>query len=180
MNSKERGLVVEEEKTLLKEVASEGYDAADRPFDFVEEGGATALVCESDPATREKISGSLVELGYRITVPTMAKDALKAMRFHVFDVVIIDELFDAADPQANNVLLYLEEMPMTTRRRFFVALLSAQFRTMDNMAAFNRSVNIVINLKSIDELGKIITQGVADNKAFYHVFLETLQKMGKA
>ena len=28
---------MEEEKTLLKEVAS-GYDAADRPFDFVEEG----------------------------------------------------------------------------------------------------------------------------------------------
>jgi CheY-like chemotaxis protein len=171
---------MEEEKTLLKEVASEGYDAADRPFDFVEEGGATVLVCESDPAIREKISGSLMELGYRITAPTMTKDALKAMRFHVFDVVIIDELFDAADPQANSVLLYLEEMPMTTRRRFFVALLSARFRTMDNMAAFNRSVNIVINIKNIDEMGKIIKQGVADNKAFYHVFLETLQKMGKA
>jgi hypothetical protein len=57
---------------------------------------------------------------------------------------------------------------------------SARGRTMDNMAAFSRSVNSVINLKNIDELGKIIKQGVADNKAFYHVFLETLQKMGKA
>ena len=171
---------MKEEKTLLKEVASAGYDAADRPFDFVEEGGATGLVCESDPAVREKISGILMELGYRITAPTIAKDALKAMRFHVFDVVIIDELFDTADPQTNSVLLYLEEMPMTTRRRFFVALLSARFRTMDNMAALNRSVNIVINLKNIDEMGKIIKQGVADNKAFYHVFLETVQKMGKA
>jgi hypothetical protein len=171
---------MEEEKTLLQEVASEGYDAADRPFDFVEEGGATALVCESDPTLREKISDSLKGIGYLITAPTMAKDALKAMRFHVFGVVVLNELFDAADPQANSVLQYLEEMPMATRRRLFVVLLSVRFRTMDNMAAFNRSVNIVINLQNIDEMGKIIKQGVAENKAFYHVFLETLQKMGKA
>jgi hypothetical protein len=50
---------------------------------------------------------------------------------------------------------------------------------MDNMAAFNRSVNLVINLKSIDEAGNIIKQGVADNRAFYHIFHETLLKMGK-
>jgi len=131
---------MEEGKALFKEVVSEDYDAADRPFDFVEEGDATALVCESDPTLREKISGILKELGYRITESTTAKDALKAMRFHVFDVVVLNELFDATDPQANSVLLYLEEMLMTTRRRFFVALLSARFRTMDNMAAFNRSV----------------------------------------
>jgi DNA-binding response OmpR family regulator len=170
---------MEEENTLLEEVAS-GYDDADRPFDFVEEGNATALVCEPDPAIREKISDGLQKLEYLITTPATAKDALKAMRFHVFDVIILNELFDTADPQANGVLSYLEEMPMATRRRSFVALLSARFRTMDNMAAFNRSVNMVINLKSIDEVEKIIKQGVAENKAFYHVFQETLQKTGKA
>ena len=68
---------------------------------------------------------------------------------------------------------------MATRRRTFVALVSEKYRTMDNMAAFNRSVNIVINLKSIGDAGKIVKQGVADNRAFYHVFQETLQKMGK-
>jgi CheY-like chemotaxis protein len=171
---------MEEEQTLVNEVASEDYDAADRPFDFLEEGGATALVCELDPAVREKISGSLKDLGYQITAPATAKDALKAMRFHVFDVVVLNELFDEADPQANGVHQYMENMSMTTRRRFFVALVSAKFRTMDNMSAFNQSVNIVINLKNIDEAGKIIKQGVAENKAFYHIFQETLQKMGKA
>ena len=84
---------MEEEKTLLNEVASEGYDAADRPFDFVGEGGATALVCEPDPAVREKIGGGLKELGYQITAPATAKDALKAMRFHVFDVVVAKRTF---------------------------------------------------------------------------------------
>ncbi|MHB8770414.1 MAG: response regulator [Syntrophales bacterium] len=171
---------MEDQKTLANEVASEGYDAADKPFDFVEAGGETALVCESDPAVREKIVTGLDVLGYRITVPPAAKDALKAMRFHIFDVVILNELFDTADPEANSVLHYLAELPMTTRRRFFVALVSSRFRTMDNMAAFNRSVNIVVNPTSIADVGKIIKQGVAENRAFYHVLNETLQKMGRA
>jgi DNA-binding NtrC family response regulator len=169
-----------EDKTLMNQVASESYDAADLPFDFVGEGGATALVCEPEPNLREKINHGLKEMGYQMTMPATAKDALKAMRFHIFDVVVLNELFDTADPQANDVLQYLENMVMNTRRRFFVALVSDRYRTMNNMAAFNRSVNIVINHKSIDRVGEIIRQGVADNKAFYHVFQETLQKMGKA
>jgi CheY-like chemotaxis protein len=171
---------MEEQKTLLDEVASESYDAADRLFDFVGEGGATALVCEPDPAVREKIGDGLKDLDYQVTSPEKAKDALKAMRFHVFDVVVVNELFDTANPEANDVLQYLENLNMTTRRRFFVALVSEKYRTMDNMAAFNRSVNIVINLNSIEDAGRIIKQGVTDNRTFYHIFQETLQKMGKA
>jgi hypothetical protein len=87
-----------EDKTLMNQVASEGYDAADLPFDFVGEGGATALVCEHEPDLREKINNGLTEMGYQITMPATAKDALKAMRFHIFDVVVLNELFDAADP----------------------------------------------------------------------------------
>jgi CheY-like chemotaxis protein len=170
---------MEEEKTLLNEVASEDYDAVYRTFDFVGEGGATALVCEPDPAVRKKICGGLEEPGYRITTPETATEALKAMRFHIFDVVVLNELFDTQDRKANAVLSYLANMAMTTRRRFFVALVSGTYRTMDKMAAFNRSVNVVINIQSIDNVAKIIKRGVADNRAFYHVFQETLQKMGK-
>ncbi len=168
-----------EDNTLLNQVASASYDPADRPFDFVGEGGATALVCEPDPALREKIHDGLKEMGYQITIAATAMEALKAMRFHIFDVVVLNELFDATDPQTNDVFQYLKNMVMSTRRRFFVALVSDRYRTMDNMAAFNRSVNIIINRDSIDNIGEIIQQGVADNRAFYHVFQETLRKMGK-
>jgi CheY-like chemotaxis protein len=171
---------MEEQKSLLNEVAAEGYDASDRPFDFVGEGGATALVCETDPAAREKIMEGLKGVGYQVTAPATAKDVLKAMRFHVFDVIVLNECFDAANPGANGVLQYIENMAMPTRRRIFVALVSDRHRTMDSMAAFNQSVNIVINLKNIEEAGKIVKQGVADNRVFYHIFQETLQKMGKA
>jgi hypothetical protein len=167
------------DKTLLNGKASAIYDPTDLPFDFVGGGGATAMVCEPDPALSEKINNGLKEMGYQITMPATAMGALKAMRFHIFDVVVLNELFDSADPQTNSVLQYLTNMVMSTRRRFFVALVSDRYRTMDNMAAFNRSVNIIINRDSIDNIGELIEQGVADNRAFYHVFQETLRKMGK-
>jgi hypothetical protein len=68
---------------------------------------------------------------------------------------------------------------MTTRRQMFVVLISERFRTMDNMAAFNRSVNLIINLKNLDDLATIFKKGLADHAAFYQVFKETLKKMGK-
>ena len=173
---------MDEQKEVLNEGVSDGYDydAADRLFDFMGgEGGLTALVCESDPAVREKISEGLKGLDYQITTPDKAKEALKAMRFHVFDVVVVNELFDTTDPETNEVMLYLENLNMSTRRRFFVILVSDRYRTMDNLAAFNRSVNLIINLKNIEDAGKVIKQGLIDHRAFYHIFQETLQKIGK-
>jgi hypothetical protein len=50
---------------------------------------------------------------------------------------------------------------------------------MDNMAAFHRSVNLVINKKNIDDVGTILRRGMNDNKTFYSVFMDGLRKIGK-
>jgi CheY-like chemotaxis protein len=171
---------MEEEKTLLNQVDSSAYDAADKPFDFVEAEGETALVCEADPAVKEKISAAMKSLGYMITEAGSAKDALKKMRFHTYDVVVLDERFDTAAPDENDVLQYLENLSMVTRRQIFVALITDRFRTMDNMAAFNRSVNMIISTKNMDDVATILKRGISENAAFYHVFKETLKKEGRA
>lgn len=168
-----------EEKTLLNQVDSASYDAADKPFDFVEAEGETALVCESDPDMREKISAALKALGYMTTKADAAKDALKKMRFHTYDVVVLSEHFDTNNPDQNDVLQYLEGLSMGIRRDMFVALVSGRFRSMDNMAAFNKSVNLVINTKNIDDVVTILKRGISENVAFYRIYKETLKKMGK-
>ncbi len=164
----------------MDEVSSGSYDSAEKPFGFLEEGAKTALICESDANILTKIKTALEKLGYQTAEPKSSRDVLKQMRFHVFDMVVIDEMFDTNDPDINNVMNYLEQMPMVTRRNIFVALVTERFRTMDNMSAFNKSVNIVINTDSIDETEKILKSGLAENEAFYRVFKETLVKTGRA
>ena len=170
---------MEEKKTLVDEVASDAYDPSDRPFDFVEEGGKTALICESDPSIKADIISVLKEMDYQITDTVSARDALKAMRFHVYDMVVLNENFDTDDPDANNVIRYLGRLSMGIRRNIFVTLISNRFRTMDNMAAFNKSVNTIVNMENLGDFKTIIKRGLADNEAFYHVFKETMKKMGR-
>ncbi|MBP9020666.1 MAG: hypothetical protein KBG01_03965 [Syntrophobacterales bacterium] len=171
---------MDEEKSLLEEVEAGGYDSADLPFDFIEENAETSLICCTAPEVREKVSAALNNLGFHISTASNARDALKKMRFHVYNVVILDENFDTGNPETNDVLAYLQGLSMATRRRIFAALISDKYRTMDNMAAFYRSVNLVINPKNIDNIGVILKRGINDHIAFYRVFNEMLKKTGKA
>lgn len=150
------------------------YDASDKPFDFALEGGTTALVCESDSAVRDGLASALEKMGYHVTKVSSAPDALKSMRFHLYNLIAVGE-----SPDEGEVLDHIRRLPMGVRRDIFVVLLSAAVRTMDTMAAFAHSVNLVINRENIGEAGAIIQRGIADNESFYETFREALKRAGR-
>jgi CheY-like chemotaxis protein len=152
----------------------EGDGDGQKPFDFVEEEGKTALLCESDPEILSQVSEVLEVLEYYVTVPKSSRDALKKMRYHSYNIVIVNEIFDTQDPDINGVLIYLERLNMEERRDIFVTLLSSRFRTMDQMASFHKSVNIVVNLNNIQDFDKILRRSLADNDLFYRIYRECL------
>lgn len=160
--------------------SNNSYDATEKPFDFIEEEGLTALVCESNPMVRKTIIQALDLLEYQITEAESTRDALKRMRYHNYDLFVVNEHFDTDNPESNGILLYLERLSMNVRRFMFVALISSRFRTMDNMLALNKSVNLIINIKNIDDIGKILSRGITDNEYFYRIFKGTLKELGKA
>jgi len=160
--------------------SNNGYDADEKPFDFIEEEGLTALVCESNPLVRKTIIKALDVLEYQITEAESTRDALKRMRYHNYDLFVINENFDTDNPESNGILLYLERLSMLVRRNMFIALVSDRFRTMDNMMALNKSANLIINSKNIDDIGKILSRGITDNEFFYRIFKGTLKEVGKA
>jgi predicted Zn finger-like uncharacterized protein len=167
-------------KVSLKDIDTSSYNPADRPFDFIEEEGKTALVCEVDPLLRKPVIESLELMDYQITVCDTAREALKRMRYHVYDVVVVDENFDTDNPEANGVLIYMERLGMAIRRNMFVAMISNRHRTMDNMTAFLKSVNLIINSKNIEDTGKILSRGLTEYLAFYRVFRDKLKETGRA
>ena len=155
------------------------YNASEKPFDFIEEEGLTALVCESDPTVRKTITNALEVMDYQITEAESARDGLKRMRYHNYDLFVIDEHFDTDNPESNSILLFIERLSMSVRRNMFVALISNRFRTMDNMMALNKSVNLIINIKNIEDIGKILSRGITDNEYFYRIYKETLKEVGR-
>jgi predicted Zn finger-like uncharacterized protein len=159
---------------------SEEFDFNEKPFDFIEEEGLTALLCEQNPVARQAIEGALNLMDYQITLATSARDALKRMRYHIYDLIVVNESFDTNNPDSNGVLIYLERLGMAVRRDIFVAMISNRYRTMDNMMAFHGSVNLIINLKNVEDVGKILSRGITDNQLFYNVYRETLKELGRA
>ncbi len=155
------------------------YDAADKPFDFIEEEGLTALLCEQNPLARTTIQNALNLMDYQITTAENARDALKRMRYHVYDLIVINESFDTKNPDSNGVLIYVERLSMQVRRKIFVAMISNRYRTMDNMMAFHGSVNLIVNIKNIEDIGKILSRGITDMELFYRVHKETLKETGQ-
>jgi CheY-like chemotaxis protein len=156
-----------------------GYNASEKPFDFIEEEGLTALVCESNPSVRRTITNALEVMDYQITEAENARDALKRMRYHNYDLFVINEHFDTDNPESNSILLFLERLSMSVRRDMYVALVSNRFRTMDNMMALNKSVNLIINIKNIEDISKILSRGITDNEYFYRIYKQTLKEVGR-
>jgi len=156
------------------------YNAAEKPFDFIEEEGLTALVCEPNPLVRKTVTAALELMEYQITKAESSRDALKRMRYHNYDLFVVNENFNTDNPESNGILLYLERLNMTVRRNMFIALISDRFRTMDNMMALNKSVNLIINIKNIEDIGKILSRAITDNEFFYRILKGTLKEVGKA
>lgn len=160
-------------------VSNGEYNVDDKPFDFLEEGTQTALVCEDNNKTRGKISSTLKKMNYHITEVTSQREALAKMRFHVYNLIILNESFENSSPENNHILRHLNSLNMVTRRNIFVALVGNDFRTMDNMTAFARSVNTVINSQDLNQLETVMKKSLSDHERFYRVFRTALQTTGR-
>lgn len=140
------------------------------PFEFLEDGAKTAMICEMNAQIRARIRESVEKLGYHILEAPTPRDALKEMRYHTFDLIVINELFGTRDPDMNHILKYLSQLLMIVRRNIFVAVLSERFRTNDNLQAYNKSVNLIVNLKDMDRFGTILEHAIRDHDSFYRTF----------
>ena len=150
------------------------FETSEKPFDFIEEEGKVALVCESDTVIREALVRALELLEYHVSEVADNREALRNLRYKLYDLVVVDEYFGTKDPERNGVLIYLERLHMDVRRNMFVTLISDRFRTMDYMMAFCKSVNLIINKKNIEDVEKILSRNISEYEMFYRIYKETL------
>ncbi len=144
-----------------------------------EEELRSALVCEDNADLKVVISAALERLKYGAEFAASAEDAFEKLKFNQYGIIVLNERFGGSAPADNAVYKFLQFMPMSARRRIFWALTGKDFKTGDNMTAFAKSSNIVVNEKDIPNLKALLKKSIADNNRFYKVFRESLMKMGK-
>jgi len=166
----------------MKQSSATGADTFDppaRPFDLLVRDKSAALLRLNDVHLRGRWREMLTATGRQVSTPASAEDALREMRLHVYDMVIVEENMGTSDPAEQELLAYLESLPMSIRRRMFVILVSSRLSTNDKLAAFHHSVNLVLNPRDIDETDRILKSAIQENNAFYHIFKETIVKLGR-
>ena len=145
----------------------------------VEPPSRAALVCVDAGERRTAVLDALTQLSYLPEVPPDAEAAVERLRKNTYDVVIVDETYDGSSPLDNAVMNALAAMSMQVRRYVFVAQLGKGVTTLDNATAFSRSVNAVVNVNDVGQIAPILRRAIADNDAFYRVFREVLQAVGR-
>ncbi len=146
---------------------------------FLEEGGKRALVCDEDHSNQETFRSALKELGYSVSIGMDPRDVIKKLKVNRYDVIVLNDRFGGCSPSENPVLNHIQPMPTATRRNIFLALLGSQYRTLDNMTAFSKSANAVINQKDLPNITAILKKAISDNDKFYYVFKKALIDSGK-
>ena len=137
------------------------------------------LVCVDDVSRQSVIKAALEQLGFTMYAAKSVEEAIERLRRDTFEVAVVDEQFQGGSALDNEVLQALQAMPMSIRRYMFVALLGRTYKTFDNMLAFSRSVNVVVNLNDLPHLPAILRKGITENNEFYRVFREMLAEVGK-
>lgn len=149
------------------------------PLDVFEEGAKLALVLDGNEGHIMEIDSALEELAYKAIVPSSTSEAMSKIRLHHFDLIILSDGFDGQDLTNSPVTHYLNHLSMSIRRKIFLVLLSNKFRTMDDMMAFAKSANVVVNPADLPNLSLILKKAVSDNEKFYKVLMDSLKEVGK-
>jgi hypothetical protein len=154
--------------------------SSDEALVFYEEGTKLALIMADYPGHAEKIQNSLKQLGYECISTPNTRDAIGKLRFHHFDLVLLSDGFGGQPIENSQITHFMNRLPMAVRRRVFLVFLSDKFKTMDNMMAFARSANVVINTRDLDKLHLVLKKAISENDKFYKIFMDTLAEVGKA
>ena len=133
----------------------------------------------ADLENMDRITPSLKKMQFIVTAVRTPDDGLKKLQFNFYDLVVLNEKFDGANPADNAILKAIDPMPMDVRRKMFVVLVGKNFKTLDHMTAFTRSVDIVVNEGDFANFELILRKAVKDREMFLWMFQKALVDAGK-
>jgi hypothetical protein len=148
-------------------------------FDFISTSDRPALIACSQPAWMDTVKTVLQELGYKVHAVAAHEEFSTRFSQIAYQLVVMEELFDAEKPEENISLMALQTMPMGRRRHATIILLGDGYQTLDPMQAFQLSVHAVINGSEVAMLRPLVEKTVADNELFLHSFREVQSRVAR-
>ena len=150
-------------------------------FDLSSENklNALALICVGDNNLQTKVYSTVQDIGLNAQAVETSQEALKKLEYHIYPLVIIDEIFDH-NKGSDDIIDKLNVIDMSLRRKICLVLISQQHNTNDDMSALHTSVNSVIHVNDTAHLASFLSKVLIEHKNFYTVYNASLQLTGRA
>ena len=143
-------------------------------FEFLTTSDKPALLALQTPQYVEAAKAALFTLGYKVHGALNHGAFISRFVRIPYQVVILEELFDARTLSLNLTLQNLQAMPMNQRRHAAIVLIGDTFQTLNPLQAFALSVNGVVHRADADKLSQVVQQVVSDNDLFLNAYRDTL------
>jgi hypothetical protein len=135
----------------------------------------TVLLCVPMGNVREVLCAQLSSSPARLIIPSQAAEAREAMQFTVFDVVLLYE----PDGDSQEILVHLNKLPLSIRRRILVGLISENDSTLDHLPALRKSVDFVLNTRDLKRLDYVLKSAFKEKNSRYFVFRQVNSQFGR-
>ncbi len=145
-------------------------------FEFLSTSDKPALLALQTPQFVDTAKMALAALGYKVHTALNHGDFIARFTGIQYQIVILEEHFDASTLSENLTLQNLQAMPMHQRRHAAVVLIGDMFQTLNPIQAFGLSVQCVVHRADVEKLSQVIQQVVSDNDLFLNVYRDTLTR----
>jgi hypothetical protein len=139
-----------------------------------------ALVAVSTLEWQARVLGVLDSMGYKIHAAQNHQDFINRFTQFMYQIVVIEELFDCTKPEENQALQFVQNLPMNMRRHAVIILLSDRFTTMSPMHAFAQSVHAVIASSEFNMLEPLFQRVINDNNLFLAPFRQASEQVAQS
>jgi len=146
-------------------------------FDFVSKTDKPALIAFTTPDWLESSKTALIELGFKVHTAATHSDFLIRFSSTQYELVVVEELFNANILEENLTLKAIESMSGAQRRHTTVLLVGESFQTFVPMEAFKHSVHAVINSSELFLLKQLVEKAASDNENFLRSFREVQTRL---
>lgn len=143
------------------------------PFEVVEEGVKTALLCVPQSSLLEPLTDVLRQMDYHVTNVRNSQSVLDRLRHTIYDLVLMEY------PQHDSVIEHINRLSMPVRRRFFLCLVSDSASTLDRILAFRVGADLILNARDLNKASTILSQRIKEHGASYRIFWTELEKKGQ-
>lgn len=145
-------------------------------IDAVDEGVKTALLCDTNVKRAERIAQALQELDFWVVHALRPAFALGKLHHNNYDLIVLEENFNADKDSENLVLHHVQVLPMHLRRQFYLCLLCRDKPTLEAKLAFRMGVNLILNPKDLDKAKVLFARAIKEYRNFYGLFTAELAR----